>query len=132
MAAAGVMALRTPHAQAARDEGTVEVMRLKLGASQEVLKGIALQDFALVRTNAQRLSRLSHTTGWAARQAPEYELFTAEFRRAADDLVRAAEEKNIDAATVSYTQMTFACVSCHKYMRGGGKVEKTGWDGIGK
>lgn len=103
---------------AAHDSDTAEVMRLKLTASQEVLRGLALQDFGLMRTNAVKLSRFSRAAGWAARQSPEYELFTTEFRRAADELARAAEARNIDGATVAYTQMTFSCVSCHKYMRG--------------
>jgi hypothetical protein len=100
-------------------EGTPDVMRQKLGHSQQVLRGLALQDFAILRTNATRLVRLSHTSGWQARQSPEYELFTMEFRRSAEALVAAADAANIDAATVAYTQMTFSCVSCHKYMRAG-------------
>ena len=58
-------------------------------------------------------------SGWQARQTPEYELFTVEFRRHAEELAKAAKSKNIDAATLAYTQLTFSCVSCHKYMRGG-------------
>ncbi|KAB2663556.1 MAG: hypothetical protein DVB31_10680 [Verrucomicrobia bacterium] len=105
--------------EAGRDDATAELMRMKLVAAQEVLRAIALQDFVAMRTNAAKLTRYSHASGWAARQSPEYELFTMEFRRASEELVRAAETKNIDAATVAYTQMTFSCVSCHKYMRGG-------------
>lgn len=100
-------------------DATPEVMRQKLGHSQQVLRGLALQDFTILRTNATRLVRLSHTSGWQARQSPEYELFTMEFRRAAEALAAAADAGNIDAATVAYTQMTFSCVSCHKYMRAG-------------
>ena len=100
-------------------DATPEVMRQKLGHSQQVLRGLALQDFAILRTNATRLVRLSHTSGWQARQSPEYELFTMEFRRSAEALAAAADAGNIDAATVAYTQVTFSCVSCHKYMRAG-------------
>jgi cytochrome c556 len=108
-----------------KDDGTAEVMRRKLDHSQQVLRGLATQDFALIATNAQRLVRLSQSGGWLVRQTPEYELFTMEFRRSAEELVRAASAKNIDGATVAYTQMTFSCVSCHKYMRQG-RVQKTG------
>jgi hypothetical protein len=116
LAVPGIQWLRTEAARG--DAATQEVMRLKLGASQEVLRGLALQDFSLIRTNATRLSRLSQGAGWSSRQSPEYELFTIEFRRSADELARAAEARNVDAATIAYTQMTFSCVSCHKYMRG--------------
>lgn len=126
-AALAALALVVPLliAAAPGDEGTAEVMRLKLSHSQQVLRGLALQDFALIKANSQRLVRLSHTSGWAARNSPEYELFTTEFRRAAEELGRAADAKNIDGATVAYTQMTFSCVSCHKYMRGA-PAQKTG------
>ncbi len=98
---------------------TSEVMRQKLGHSQQVLRGLALQDFGLIKTNAAKLVRLSQTGGWVARQSPDYDLFTMEFRRSAEALTAAADAGNIDAATVAYTQMTFSCVSCHKYMRAG-------------
>jgi cytochrome c556 len=101
------------------DKLTAEVMREKLALAQQALKGLALQDHALLRSSSDRLVKLSHASGWAARQTPEYELFTTEFRRAAAELSRAASEKNIDGATLAYTQMTVSCVSCHKYMRGG-------------
>lgn len=101
------------------DRLTSEVMREKLALSQQALKGLALQDFASMRASADRLVKLSQAGGWAARQTPEYELFTTEFRRAAAELARAAADKNIDGATLAYTQMTVSCVSCHKYLRGG-------------
>ena len=97
---------------------TSEVMKAKLGHAQAVLEAIATEDFAKIQANAQKLSRLSQGAGWRTRQTPEYDLFTAEFRRRADALAQAAEERNIDSATVAYTQMTFTCVSCHKHMRG--------------
>lgn len=103
----------------AGDPLTAEVMREKLALSQQVLKGLALQDFGLMRSGADRLVKLSQASGWTPRQSPEYELFTTEFRRAAAELSRAAADKNIDGATLAYTQMTVSCVSCHKYLRDG-------------
>jgi hypothetical protein len=83
-----------------------------------VLEGIAIEDYSQIETNAQKLGRLAKLAGWRARQTPEYELFTNEFRRQADALVDAAKEKNLDGATLAYMHLTFSCVSCHKYMRG--------------
>jgi len=123
IAGIGVWALTAQGAEkadvGAGDAVTAEVMREKLERSHRVLRGLALQDYALVRSNAERLVKLSHASGWAARQSPEYELFTVEFRRAASEMARAAAERNIDGVAMAYTQMTFSCVSCHKYMRGG-------------
>ena len=107
-------------ARAGGDPETGEIMQHKLLHAQAVLRGIALQDFALIQTNAQQLVKLSQLGGWRARQTPEYELFSLEFRRHAEALAKAAKSKNIDAATLAYTQLTFSCVSCHKHIRGDG------------
>ncbi|MBI5774261.1 MAG: hypothetical protein HZA89_11025 [Verrucomicrobia bacterium] len=114
------LALRSGAAPAltAADASTQEIMKLKLGYSQGALQAIAMEDYSLLALNAQKLSKLSHATGWHSRQTPEYQLFTAEFRRHADALNKAARDTNLDAATVAYFQLTLSCVSCHKYMRG--------------
>lgn len=106
-------------------DGTDIVMREKLELSQGLLRGLALEDYRLLQTNATRLARLSEMTGWRALNTPEYTGFSTEFRRASEELARAAADRNLDAATVAYTQLTFSCVSCHKYMRAG-RVERTG------
>jgi hypothetical protein len=97
---------------------TKEAMRMKLSHSQRVLEGITLEDFGLIQTNAVRLSQLARAAGWHARQTPEYELFTNEFRRNVDSLIEAAKDRNHDAASIAYVQMTFSCTACHKYLRG--------------
>jgi hypothetical protein len=98
--------------------GTREAMRQKLSFSSRIMEGIATENYGLIQTNAQRLAQLSRVAGWRARQTPEYELFTNEFRRQAEALENAAAARNLDAATLAYVQMTFSCTSCHKYMRG--------------
>lgn len=105
-------------AQTRVDVQTRTVMKAKLGHAQAALEGIAMEDFDKVLVSAQKLGRLAQAAGWQARQTPEYELFTIEFRRRADVLAEAAKERNVDGATLAYTQLTFSCVSCHKYMRG--------------
>jgi hypothetical protein len=100
------------------DSSTAEVMKQKLTHTQDVLRGIALEDYAAIEVSAKKLNQLSQATGWFARQTPEYELFTAEMRRQTDALGRAAKNRNIDAATLAYFQLTVSCVNCHKYMRG--------------
>jgi cytochrome c556 len=105
---------------------TREAMREKLGFTQKALEGIVMENFGEIEINARKLRQLAKLAGWRARVTPEYELFTNEFRRQTEALADAARERNLDAATLAYTQMTFSCVSCHKYMRGS-KI--SGWDG---
>lgn len=97
---------------------TREVMKAKLESSQKVLEGIATENFVTVSTHAQKLVALSQVAGWQARQTPEYKQFTAEFRRHAEALQKAARAENVDAASVAWFQLTISCVNCHRHIRG--------------
>ena len=110
------------------DVSTSEIMKAKLGHAQEVLRGIALEDYDVILANAVKLNRLSQGTGWYTRQTPEYELFTAELRRHTDALIKAAKNRNLDAASLAYFQLTVSCVSCHKYLRGSKVVDGGGFE----
>ena len=50
-------------------------------------------------------------------QTEEYLKQSGDFRRAADALTKAAQEKNVDGAALAYLDMTMKCVNCHKYVR---------------
>lgn len=105
-------------AQTKTDASTSEIMKQKLDYSHFILNGIATENFDLLSANAEKLSKLSQATAWRARETPEYEVLSAEFRRNADALAKAAKDRNIDAASLAYVGMTLSCVNCHKYMRG--------------
>jgi len=108
---------RSTYAQAEKESGVKEAMRQKVAYSQQVLVGITLEDYGLIANNAEKLVELSNKTNWYSRQVPEYELFLNEFRRNAQELMKAGQQKNLDAASVAYGQMTLSCVSCHKFIR---------------
>ncbi len=97
---------------------TREVMKVKLESSQKVLEGIATENFGTITVNAQKLVALSQVAGWQARQTPEYKQYTADFRRHAEALQKAARDENVDAASVAWFQLTVSCVNCHRHMRG--------------
>ncbi|KAF0181456.1 MAG: hypothetical protein FD161_129 [Limisphaerales bacterium] len=97
---------------------TREVMKAKLESSQKVLEGIATENFVTISANAQKLAALSQAAGWQARQTPEYKQYTAEFRRHAEALQKAARDENVDAASVAWFQLTISCVNCHRHLRG--------------
>ncbi len=113
------LAMLTFHPSSARAADPIkEAMQLKLGYAQKVLEGVAMEDYDLILQNSQKLKKLSQAGGWYSRQTPEYDLLMNEFRRQAESLERAAKQKNLDAATGAYFQMTVSCVSCHKFIRG--------------
>ena len=105
------------HAQTDKESGVKEAMRQKVAYSQQVLVGITQADYGLIADNAEKLVKLSNKTNWYSRQIPEYELFLNEFRRNAQDLKEAGQQKNLDAASLAYVQMTLSCVNCHDVIR---------------
>jgi len=92
-------------------------MRAKLAHSQNVLEGLATEDFDLIERGAQELSLASLDSSWQVLQTEDYVRQSAEFRRACDSLRDAAQRKNLDGATVAWMDVTLKCVQCHKYVR---------------
>jgi hypothetical protein len=94
-----------------------ELMQKKLKHSQKVLEGVAVGDFDEIANNATELIDLSKQAEWMVSKSPQYELRSNEFRRSAEELVKYAKAKNLDAAALSYIELTMTCVKCHKYGR---------------
>jgi hypothetical protein len=101
------------------DAGQVRdnLMRKKLEHAQKVLEGVAVNNFEMIERYADELIILSKRAEWRVLQTPEYTRQSDEFRRNAATLIKAAKDKNTDAAALGYVQMTMSCVSCHKYIR---------------
>ena len=116
--AGAILAVRAQEPK--RPPSRAEFMQLKLEYSKKVLEGLTLENFETIIKNAQALKRLSKA---AEREVPaipnagEYFVFTTEFQRLTDELVKKGREKNIDGATLAYLRLTMNCVNCHKYVR---------------
>ncbi|HEY8503049.1 MAG TPA: hypothetical protein VIL46_00605 [Gemmataceae bacterium] len=93
------------------------LMRQKLAQAQKVLDGVAVGDFDKIRANAEALIKTSRFDLWTVYRTEAYDVYTREFRRAAEDLVKASRAKNTEAAALGYVQLTLTCVRCHKYVR---------------
>jgi cytochrome c556 len=92
-------------------------MKVKLRHAEKVLEGLATEDYESIVKNSQAISLLSQDEMWAVLQTPEYRERSQEFRRSVDAITEAARGKNLDAAALSYVDVTMKCVSCHKYVR---------------
>ena len=92
-------------------------MKAKLKHSQEVLKGLATEDFDLIAKNSQAMGLLCQDELWQVLQTPEYRARSAEFQRSVEAVTEAARKKNLEAATLGYVDVTLKCVNCHKYVR---------------
>ena len=101
----------------AQEKDNREFMRAKLKHSQEIVEGLALENFDQITRNAQQLTLLSHATNWQVFQTEEYLMQSREFRRATEALRDQAKKKNLEGAVLAYMDVTMKCVNCHKYKR---------------
>jgi len=92
-------------------------MRAKLAHADHVLEGLAIEDYEMIERAAQELSLASLDSNWQVLQTEDYVRQSAEFRRSCDLLKKAAQEKNLDGATLAWMDVTLKCVQCHKYVR---------------
>jgi hypothetical protein len=93
-------------------------MRALLSNSQSVLEGIVTEDFDLVSKGAKKMILMSKAAEWHVIQGPVYTQYSAEFRRNAEELVKAAKAKNIDGVGLRYMSLTMSCISCNKFVHG--------------
>ena len=94
-----------------------ELMKRKLTQSQKVLEGIALNDFDMIAKHAEELQVISKQAEWKVLKTPLYVMYSNDFRGIAEELVKNAKKKNIDAAALPYVELTLTCVKCHKHVR---------------
>ena len=105
------------YAHGQKSSAVAILMQKKLQNAQKVLEGIALADFRKISTSAEELIQLSKTEEWHVLRTPRFELYSNEFRRAADNLIQKANDKNIDGAAYAYVELTLVCVRCHQHVR---------------
>ena len=95
-----------------------EIMRQKLDHTQQILAGVATAQFGTIERNANDLRILADLSSWNVMRTPEYLRFSNDFKDTALRLSQAALDRNLDAATLAYVELTLKCVECHKYVRG--------------
>jgi hypothetical protein len=93
-------------------------MRMKLEPAKQILEGIALEDYELIKKSVSEIQALMLDENWMVLQTTEYRQHSQDFQRTLAQLSRAAKNKNIDAAALGYMQMTLNCVQCHQELRG--------------
>jgi hypothetical protein len=92
-------------------------MKQKLKYSQEILNGLATEDYELITKNAMAMKGLNKIE-FFVRQKPEgYRTQLKTFQFSLNEVVSNAEDENLDGATLAFTQMTISCVNCHKELR---------------
>lgn len=93
------------------------LMRKKLECSQNILEGLALEDYDAMAENARVMKGLTQLEHWFRADSPQYKAQLNIFWFANDELIRLADEKNMEGASLAYMQLTLSCVNCHKHIR---------------
>jgi hypothetical protein len=97
-------------------------MKAKLGLSEGLLDGLVMEDFEKLSRNSKALVVLSLASEWNVSDDSAYVQQSDEFRRAARQLNKAADEHNLDGASLAFVQLTMSCVECHRLVRKGLKA----------
>lgn len=107
-----------PRAAAEEEEDDkMSLMRKKLGQTQRILEGLTTEDYELIAKNARKLNKLTVLEKWVRANTLEYKSQLSMFQQANRELIRFADEENLDGAALAYVQLTLTCVNCHKQIR---------------
>ena len=96
---------------------TTPFMKRKLDSSRLIVEGLAIEDYERISKSAQDMMLLAREADWNVIQTEIYLDLSGEFRNSAGRLRDAANDKNLDGATLAYFEVTLNCVRCHKYIR---------------
>src|SRR5579862_8260713 len=90
--------------QSLKEHLSATLMRSKLEHSNKVLEGLTTEDFGTIAKEAQAMRGLTVLERWFRADTPQYKAQLNSFWYANDALAKAADEKNLDGATLAYTQ----------------------------
>lgn len=93
-------------------------MRKKLAASNEILEGLCTDNLPQIAKAARQLHEMSAAEEWHVQNDVIYKQFSQEFRQITADLVKAADDKNLDRSLLKWMDATMSCVDCHRFVRG--------------
>ena len=92
-------------------------MRAKLTASSQVLEGLCTEDFELIAEGARSLKHVSHAEQWRVSNDAIYRQHSGEFRTGVDNVLKAAQKRQIDSAALAWTRTTLNCIECHRWVK---------------
>ncbi len=102
-----------------------EEMQLKMLHMQDILSGIAMEDYARVEKGADGLLNVCEAVGWTEEKAKgKFKTHDVEFHEVAGELLALAQAKNLEGVHYKYIEMTTICMNCHTHVRDIEKGEK--------
>ena len=101
-----------------------QFMRRKLSMVQNIVEGIAVEDFDLISKGGMELLALAESATWKSTKDPYYRHYSANFEQSAKGLLAAAKSESVEKATFAYVHVTFSCTACHQHVRGTVRVAR--------
>jgi len=92
-------------------------MREKLTMVNDIVEGLATEDFDLVKTGGNKLAKLAESAAWLSDRDPFYRHYSSHFEQAVRGLLDAADSKSPEKVTFAYVHVTFSCTACHQHVR---------------
>lgn len=96
-------------------------MQVKLTSAQQILEHLTSGDFQKLETSSRRMQVLNFMEQWSRdaefTQKSEYQGQLNVFEFATKELIRHAQDRDIDGSLKAYTKLTESCVNCHKLIR---------------
>jgi hypothetical protein len=111
-----IVAVSAGSASSAQAPPLNKVMRQKLEHAQYILGALVTSDWEQLERHGRQLAQAAQEPAWAVLKAPEYIRHSQAFLRATDEVIRAAQLRNIEAASQGFVSLSMSCVSCHRYM----------------
>ena len=100
----------------AQERELKRVMRDKLDHAQQILAAVVTSDWPALERQSRDLLRVAENPVWAATfKTPMYARQSEAFLRATQDLVEAAQRRDLEVAPIAYVSLTLTCVQCHRY-----------------
>ncbi len=94
-----------------------DLMRTKLNFAKAILEGLSLKNFDTIKEAATNVRNVTEGAMWVVHDTPEYNRYSNELKQSLELLIQAADDKNLEAATLRYFDMTLRCIDCHNYLR---------------
>lgn len=92
-------------------------MKKKLDYSQNILAGITAEDFDKITDNARAMKGLGKFEAFVRSRNAAYTRQLQTFEEINDEIIRQADNDNVEGAALAFTQLTINCVNCHKVLR---------------
>lgn len=92
-------------------------MKKKLDYSQNILAGITAEDFDKIADNARAMKGLGKFEAFVRSRNAAYTRQLQAFEDINDEIIRQADNDNVEGVALAFTQLTVNCVNCHKVLR---------------